>query len=105
MFWALAIALTAYWAIFSGFIFHAYPLLIEAGFESWTVAFALAIIGPAQVVGRLAIWAFAPSVQVRVIGSLVVLAFPLVFLRVDGTPPVFAVVGLIIAIYGGANGT
>ena len=104
VFWALAIALTAYWAIFSGFIFHAYPLLIEAGFESWTVAFALAIIGPAQVVGRLAIWAFAPSVQVRVIGSLVVLAFPLVFLALMVTPPVFAVVGLIIAIYGGANG-
>ena len=42
--WALAIALTAYWAVFSGFIFHAYPLLIEAGFESQTVAFALAIM-------------------------------------------------------------
>ena len=34
VFWTLAIALTAYWAVFSGGIFHAYPLLIEAGFES-----------------------------------------------------------------------
>ena len=38
------------------------------------------------------------------IGSLVVLAFPLVFLALMVTPPMVAVVGLIIAIYGGANG-
>ena len=38
------------------------------------------------------------------IGSLVVLAFPLVFLALMVTPPMFAIVALIIAIYGGANG-
>jgi hypothetical protein len=40
----------------------------------------MAVIGPAQVVGRIAIWVFASGVQIRVIGSLIVLAFPLVFL-------------------------
>jgi MFS family permease len=78
IFWALAIALTAYWAVFSGFIFHAYPLLLERGFDTQTVVFAIATIGPAQVAGRIAIWAFAPAVQIRVVGSLVVVAFPLV---------------------------
>jgi hypothetical protein len=76
IFWALAIALTAYWIVFSAFIFHAYPLLLERGFDTQTVVFAMAVIGPAQVVGRIAIWVFAGGVQIRVIGSLVVLSAP-----------------------------
>jgi Major Facilitator Superfamily len=48
IFWALAIALTAYWAVFSAFIFHAYPLLLERGFDTAAVVFAMAVIGPAQ---------------------------------------------------------
>src|SRR6202047_5668280 len=65
---------------------------------------AMAVIGPAQVVGRIAIWVFASRVQIRVIGSLVVLAFPLVFLGLMVTPPVFPAVALIVATYGAANG-
>ena len=64
----------------------------------------MAVIGPAQVVGRIAIWVFASGVQIRVIGSLVVLAFPLVFLGLMVTPPVFPAVALIVATYGAANG-
>ena len=64
IFWALAIALTAYWIVFSAFIFHAYPLLLERGFDTQTVVFAMAVIGPAQVVGRIAIWVFASGVQI-----------------------------------------
>jgi predicted MFS family arabinose efflux permease len=104
IFWALAIALTAYWAVFSAFIFHAYPLLLERGFDTQAVVFAMAIIGPAQVAGRLAIWVLARGVQIRVIGSLVVLAFPLVFLGLMVTPPLFPAVALIAATYGAANG-
>jgi hypothetical protein len=63
----------------------------------------MAVIGPAQVV-RIAIWVFASGVQIRVIGSLVVLAFPLVFLGLMVTPPVFPAVALIVATYGAANG-
>src|ERR1700730_7300113 len=48
IFWALAIALTAYWLVFSAFIFHAYPLLLERGFDTQAVVFAMAVIGPAQ---------------------------------------------------------
>jgi predicted MFS family arabinose efflux permease len=105
IFWALAIALTAYWAVFSAFIFHAYPLLLERGFDTQAVVFAMAVIGPAQVAGRIAIWVFAPAVQIRVIGSLVVHAFPLVFLGLMVTPPLFPAVALIAATYGAANGS
>ncbi len=104
IFWALAIALTAYWAVFSAFIFHAYPLLLERGFDTAAVVFAMAVIGPAQVAGRIAIWVFASGVQIRIIGSLVVIAFPFVFLGLMVTPPLFLPVALIAAIYGAANG-
>jgi hypothetical protein len=104
IFWTLAIALTAYWAVFSGFIFHAYPLLLERGFDTEAVVFAMALIGPAQVAGRIGIWAFARDVQIRVIGSLAVAAFPLVFLGLMVIPPLLAPVALIAATYGAANG-
>jgi predicted MFS family arabinose efflux permease len=104
IFWALAIALTAYWVVFSAFIFHAYPLLLERGFDTQAVVFAMAVIGPAQVAGRIAIWVFAGGVQIRVIGSLVVLAFPLVFLGLIVTPPLFPAVALTAATFGAANG-
>jgi len=68
------------------------------------VVFALAVIGPAQVAGRIAIWVFAGGVPIRVIGSLVVLAFPLVFLGLMVIPPLFLPVALIAATYGAANG-
>jgi predicted MFS family arabinose efflux permease len=104
IFWALAVALTAYWAVFSAFIFHAYPLLLERGFDTQAVVFAMAVIGPAQVAGRIAIWVFARGVQIRVIGSLVVLVFPFVFLGLIVTPPLLPEIALIAATYGAANG-
>ena len=104
IFWALAIALTAYWAVFSAFIFHAYPLLFERGFDTAAVVFAMAVIGPARFAGRISIWVFASGVQIRIVGSLVVLAFPLVFLGLIVTPPLFPAVALIVATYGAANG-
>jgi Major Facilitator Superfamily len=104
IFWALAIALTAYWAVFSAFIFHAYPLLLERGFDTQAVVLAMAVIGPAQVAGRMAIWVFARGVEIRVIGSIVVLVFPFVFLGLMITPPMFPEIALIAATYGAANG-
>jgi MFS family permease len=104
VFWALGIALTAYWAVFSAFIFHAYPLFLERGFDAQAVVFAMALIGPAQVAGRIAMWVFAPGVSVRIIGSVVVLAFPLVIVALIVTPPLFPAIALIAAAYGAANG-
>jgi MFS family permease len=104
VFWTLAVALTAYWAVFSAFIYHAYPLLLERGFDLQAVVFAMAIIGPAQVAGRIVMWVFAPGVSVRIIGSVVVLTFPIVVLGLMVAPPVFAAIALIAAIYGAGNG-
>ena len=103
-FWALALAFTAYAATFSAFTFHFYPLLVERGFDTATVVAAMAIIGPAQVAGRIAIWVFAPKASVRLIGCAVVLAFPLALLFLEAGPPTFVLVAAVAALYGGANG-
>lgn len=103
-FWALALAFTAYATTFSAFTFHFYPLLVERGFDTATVVAAMAIIGPAQVAGRIAIWVFAPKASVRLIGCAVVLAFPLALLLLEAGPPTFVLVAGVAALYGGANG-
>lgn len=103
-FWALAIAFTAYAGTFSAFTFHFYPLLVERGFAAATVVAAMAIIGPAQVAGRIAIWVFAPRASVRLIGCCVVLAFPAALILLEATPPSFVLVACVAALYGGANG-
>jgi len=103
-FWALAVAFTAYAATFSAFTFHLYPLLLERGFTAGSVVLAMAIIGPTQVAGRIAVSVFAPRAPVRLIGSCAVLAFPVAILALAWLPPSFALVAAIVALYGSANG-
>ncbi len=69
VFWALAIAFTAYIATFSALTFHLYPLLLERGFSTGTVVSAMMLIGPAQVAGRVAIWVFASHARPRAVDS------------------------------------
>ncbi len=104
VFWALAIAFTAYAAMFSGFTFHAYPLLVERGFDTGTVVSALALIGPAQVAGRIAVSVLAPRAPVRVVGSVIVAVFPLAFLALELMPPAFVFVALFGLAFGSVNG-
>lgn len=104
VFWALAFAFTAYVAIFSALTFHLYPLLLEQGLDTETVVIAMMLIGPAQVAGRIAIWAFATQVSVRVIGSVVVLAFPLASLALQMLPVSFGLAALVMMLYGAGNG-
>lgn len=104
VFWALALSFTAYAATFSVITFHLYPLLLERGFDARTVVSAMAIIGPAQVAGRIAIWILAPRASVRAIGSITVAALPLSLLALDLIAPSFAAIAAVAALYGAANG-
>lgn len=104
VFWALAVAFTAYAAMFSGFTFHMYPLLVERGFDTATVVTAIAFIGPAQVGGRILVTLLAPRAPVRVVGSVIVAVFPLAFLALELMPPDFVYVALFALAYGSVNG-
>lgn len=104
-FWGLLIAFTVYYATFSGLTYHLYPLLIERGFDASTGVAAIALLGPAQVVGRIAVWLILGKASVRAIGKGVVLAFPIALLLLLLLPPVFASLAVYAIIYGAANGT
>ena len=64
----------------------------------------MAVIGPAQVVGRIAIMTFAPRAPVKAIGSAIVIVFPLAVIGLSYAPPDVAAIAAIAAFYGAANG-
>lgn len=103
-FWGLAIAFTVYYGIFSGLTFHLYPMLLERGYNAATVVSAIAVIGPAQVAGRVAIWLFATRRPIRAIGSVGVLGLPMAVLFLWLLPAGFWSLTVFAVVYGAANG-
>lgn len=104
VFWALMASFVAYALAFSAFTYHLYPLLIERGLDAGGVVAVMAIIGPAQVAGRVVVRVFAPRAPVRTIGSVIVGIFPMVIAGLCLVPPGFMAVALLGACYGAANG-
>jgi predicted MFS family arabinose efflux permease len=104
VFWALMVALVGYEAAFAALTFHLYPFLLERGLDSTGVVTVLAVIGPAQVAGRLLIMFLAPNAPVRKVGSIIVIVFPLAVVGFAWAPPSVFVTAAIAAFYGGANG-
>lgn len=104
VFWALVAALVAYAAAFSTLTFHLYPMLLERGLTAASVVIVMAVIGPAQVAGRVVIWAFAPQAPVRLVGSIIVIIFPLAVLGFAYAPPEIAILAIVAGFYGAANG-
>lgn len=104
VFWALVVSLVSYAAAFSALTFHLYPLLLERDLDTAGVVAVLAVIGPAQVGGRILIWFFAPHAPVRSVGSMVVIVFPLAVAGFALAPPEVLIIAVIAACYGAANG-
>lgn len=103
-FWLLIISLVVYAAMFSAFTFHMYPLLQESGISTKEVVQAIAIIGPAQVAGRVVISIFAARAPMRIIGAVVVTTFPFTFAALLFDSITFWLVAVVFAVYGFANG-
>lgn len=104
VFWMLALAFTAHAGAFTAFTFHLYALLLERGFSTQEIVLAMAVIGPAQVAGRIAMSVFARAASIRRIGSIVVLGFPAAFAILAIAPMELAVVAAVAALYGASNG-
>ncbi len=104
VFWALMVALVGYEAAFAALTFHLYPLLLERGLDTAGVVTVLAVIGPAQVAGRLLIMVLVPHAPIRRVGSIIVIVFPLAALGFAVAPPDVAIISAIAALYGAANG-
>ncbi|MCC5857936.1 MAG: MFS transporter [Ectothiorhodospiraceae bacterium] len=104
VFWLIAVSFTAHAATFSVLTYHLYPLLLERGLSAASVVTVLAVIGPAQVVGRVLMRLLAPNASARLLGSLVVLGFPVSVALLGLAPAHFGAFLAVAAIYGAANG-
>jgi predicted MFS family arabinose efflux permease len=104
VFWMLALAFTAHAGAFTAFTFHLYALLLERGFSTQDIVLAMAVIGPAQVTGRIAMSVFGRGASIRRLGSIVVLGFPIAFVVLAIAPTELAVVAGVAALYGASNG-
>ncbi|MGE0725566.1 MAG: MFS transporter [Alphaproteobacteria bacterium] len=103
-FWGLALAFTAYFFGFSALTFHLYPILIERGLDTTAVVGVIAIIGPAQVAGRMLIWVFGSNAPVRLIGIATAAAFPISVGILWLAPPTLVALAAFAVIQGMANG-
>jgi predicted MFS family arabinose efflux permease len=104
VFWALAFSLVSYAATFSALTFHLYPFLLERGLDATGVVMVMATIGPAQVAGRVLVWAFASEAPVRTIGSMIVAVFPAAVAAFALAPAETLMLAAVAACYGAANG-
>jgi predicted MFS family arabinose efflux permease len=104
IFWLLTIAFTAHTLAFTTFTFHLYPLLLERGFSTQDVVLAMALIGPAQVAGRLAITTLGRRASVRKIGMTAVTIYPFAFIGLLTLPPNLPLVIGATVLFGASNG-
>jgi MFS family permease len=103
-YWGLMVAWMSYAAAFSSLTYHFYPLLRERGLGSAGAVTILAVIGPAQVAGRVLIRLFASEAPVRFLGAAIVIVFPLAIIGFAFAPSQIAILATIAAFYGAANG-
>jgi predicted MFS family arabinose efflux permease len=104
VFGGLALAFTLYYGAFTALTYHLYPLLLERGLSEVTVVTAIALIGPAQVAGRVLVWSLARDRPVRWIGIATVAALPASVLALLALPSSFLSTVVFALGYGAANG-
>ncbi|QPC45254.1 MFS transporter [Kaustia mangrovi] len=104
VFWFIAVFFIAQAALMSAFIFHLYPLLLERGLGAQDVVMVIAVIGPAQVAGRLAISLLANNASITAIGAVTVGVMLVVFAALAFLDAGLATIIAIASAYGAANG-
>jgi len=101
-FYLLSICFCMYMALFSGFTYHRYPLLIALASDTQSVVFAIALIGPAQVAARMLMLLFKKITIVR-LGLSAGITFPLAIMMLKVPTTAFTIASACI-LYGAANG-
>lgn len=79
VFWALLVCFALFAAGASTFKFHLYPFLLERNFSTQEVVLMLAVMGPAQVIGRVVIKLIGNKVTAMHLGVLTTAALPVTF--------------------------
>lgn len=77
VFWLLALSYSAHSFMFTGLTFHIIPLLTERGFPLPLVIAAYTLVGPFQVIGRIAVFTLEQRINVKIAG-LVATSLPVI---------------------------
>jgi predicted MFS family arabinose efflux permease len=93
-FWGLVVCFSVQTFTFSGITYHIIPMLQEKGQPLDAIVAMLALIGPAQVSGRLVLHFFGERVSMRTLGSAAAPVLPLVLLLLL-VGPSFGFAGLV----------
>lgn len=93
-FWGLVVCFSVQTFAFSGITYHIIPMLQEKGQPLDAIVAMLALIGPAQVSGRLVLHFFGERVSMRTLGSAAAPVLPLVLLLLL-VGPSFGFAGLV----------
>jgi MFS family permease len=101
-FFFLTASFSLYMALFSAFTYHIYPLLISLSFDTYSVVFAIGLIGPAQIAGRVVILLFNRLTIIH-LGLLASMSFPIALLMLK-LSPTHITLGALCILYGAANG-
>ena len=104
VFVGLTVAFTLYYGAFAALTYHLYPMLLERGFTEAAVVAAIALVGPAQVGGRVLVWWLAHHRPIRLIGMATVAALPASLLVLIFSPSSFGSIAVFAIVYGAANG-
>lgn len=103
-FWALTLAFTLNALTFTAMIFHLVPLLSDRGMGMELIVAGFTLIGPMQVAGRILLVTFGRRLSMGTVGSLVILAYPVVIVILMLPPSALSLFSF-ATIYGLANGT
>jgi MFS family permease len=104
VFWALAVCFTLYYATFAAMTFHIIALLTERAVPMATIVGAIAVIGPAQVLGRIGLLVFGTKISAALAGRLAFTAFPAAVALLLAFPASLVGLFAFAALYGAANG-
>jgi MFS family permease len=104
VFWGLAVSFTLYYATFSAMTFHIIPLLSERAVPTSTIVGAIAVIGPAQVLGRVGLLVFGTRISAALAGRLAFAAFPAAVILLLAFPASLVALFAFAVVYGAANG-
>lgn len=104
VFWGLALCFTFYYATFSALTFHFIPMFDERGIPLALAVGVIAVIGPAQVAGRIILLVFGRRLSAAGTGRIIVLMFPASVALLIVFPDSIAALFAFAVIYGCANG-
>ncbi|MEQ8663161.1 MAG: MFS transporter [Gammaproteobacteria bacterium] len=104
LFWGLALWFTAWAGTASAVMFQLVPYLKHAAVDSTSVLLTIALVGPSQVAGRLALMLAGDRVTTAVSGAIVTSLLPLAVGVLAVAPPTPAWLALFAVLFGSANG-